>query len=365
MTRTTPDRRTFLRCSLATAAASVVGTHASFGRSEPGDGPTKSKPDVVVYDGTYPGWPWITDDGEGTLYCVFREGTRHGYCPKGKAMITRSTDGGKTWAPATVIVDAPEVDDRNVAAVILPGGELLVTYNTYTADRKSAAMTVRSADGGGSWSEPRPIGHPNSRTRSAVVVLSDGSLLLPFYIAPGDAALAAVSKDNGASWETVRMANVDRFVGDEWSVLEVEPGRIVGIIRNNIRGSDGVFWKSESRDGGRTWSTAKPTNLQSLRHPSPAQIAWHAKTPIVIYADRRMVSVSAARTTDPDFLRWDVEHRVPCYRYRPDGQHIRDASYPVSVQTGPNERLIVDYEIRDTTARIAGYFVPFPEDWGA
>ncbi|MHC4405112.1 MAG: hypothetical protein ACYTG0_36155 [Planctomycetota bacterium] len=83
----------------------------------------------------------------------------------------------------------------------------------------------------------------------------------------------------------------------------------------------------------------------------------------MVYADRRMVSVSAVRTTDPDFLKWDVEGRLPCYVYNADETAIADASYPVSAPVGPSCRLIVDYEIRKTTKRVAGYFVTFPADW--
>ncbi len=38
---------------------------------------TKSKPDVVIYEGAYPGWPWVAKGADGTLHCVFREGTQH------------------------------------------------------------------------------------------------------------------------------------------------------------------------------------------------------------------------------------------------------------------------------------------------
>ena len=114
------------------------------------------------------------------------------------------------------------------------------------------------------------------------------------------------------------MPDAEGFVGDEWDLLEVEPDRLVGILRNNQPRSDGTFWKTESRDGGRSWAVPLPTNVQSKRFSSPPQIVRHGQTPILIYADRRMVSVSAVRTDDPDFLHWDVDHRLPCYLYNAD-----------------------------------------------
>lgn len=323
----------------------------------------KSRPDVIIYDGVYPGWPWVTAGADGTLYCAFREGTVHGFSAVGRALFCKSTDRGRTWSPAQTVVDAPDVDDRNVAIVELPNRDLLVAYNTYTKSDESLAMTVRSRDGGRTWSPPQSIGTPNTRTKSAAVPLADGSLLLPFYVAPGNGSLAARSTDLGATWQVARVPDTDGFLGDEWDVVEATPGRVIGIIRNSHRTTDGTFWKTESRDGGRTWSVPQRTNVRSERHPSPAQITRHGGTPLLVYADRRMVSVSMVRTSDPNFLRWDVEHRLPCFRYNADESPIPDGSYPVSVPTGPRERLIVDYEIRGDSKRIAGYFVTLPESW--
>jgi photosystem II stability/assembly factor-like uncharacterized protein len=346
---------------VATSTALAASPAWSFGKAVTSQ--VKSEADVVVYNGTYPGWPWIADSADGTLYCVFREGTEHGYSATGHAMITRSEDNGRTWSKATIIVDEPEVDDRNVAVAELNGGDLLVTYNTYSAAKESQAMTIRSADGGRTWSQPRPLDRMNTRTRSAVVTLENGTLVLPYYVAPGNGSLAAISEDGGRRWKTFVVPDAEGFVGDEWDVLEVEPDRLIGIHRNSHPKGDGTFWKTESRDGGRKWSVPKPTNIRDRRSRSPAQITMHGETPTVIYADRRMVSVSAVRTTDPDFLKWDLEGRLPCYLYKADETAIADASYPVSAPVGPNRRLIVDYEIRKTTKRVAGYFVTFPADW--
>jgi len=280
-------------------------------------------------------------------------------------MIATSGDKGRSWSAASVIIDVPEVDDRNVAITELPNKELLVVYNTYTAAKESLAMTIRSADGGKTWGKPASVGTPNTRTKSAVRILSNGTLLLPYYIAPGSGALAALSRDNGKTWKTVRIPDCDGFIGDEWDVLEVEPGRLVGIFRNSHRESKGIFWVAESRDGGASWSVPRPTNVQSTRHPSPANFVRHGSVPTLIYADRRMVSVSAVTTSDPAFRKWDLDRRLPCYLYNADEDPIPDGSYPVSVQTGPRERLIVDYEIRPSSKRITGYRVSFPHAWGS
>lgn len=355
-------RRAFLQEAAAIgAAAASIGPLAVRAGADPKPGALKSRPDVILHRGGYPGWPWVARTGAG-LACVFRDDGVHGFSPTGKVMLTISPDDGKTWAPARVIVDKPEVDDRNAAIVELPDGAWMVSYNTYTKDLVSRSMVTNSTDAGATWTPPRPIAELNARTRDAPVALSSGDILLPFYKAPGNGSLAARSADGGKSWAISHVPDTDGFVGDEWGVLEVEKGRIVGVIRNNGP-RDGHFWKTESRDGGRTWDVPVKTNVRDARSTSPAHLDFHGKTPVLTYADHRMVSISMVTTDDPDFRRWDLDRRLPCYQYRPDGQPIADGSYPVSVAVGPRRRFIVDYEIRPEGKWIAGYFVDLPDDW--
>ncbi len=353
-------RRRFIQRTAAFAGA-VAGSRsiATFAAEPTG---VKSRPDVIVYRGGYPGWPWVARAGRGRLVCAFRDDSVHDFSPTGKVLFTSSEDDGESWAPARVVADEPGVDDRNAAIAQLPDGRLMVCYNTYTRDRISRCMVTCSQDDGKTWSRPAMMADLDARTRAAPLALASGDILIPIYKAPGNGAIAAVSGDGGKTWRLAPVPDVPGFLGDEWSVLEVQRGRVVGILRNSGAG-DGYFWKTESRDGGRTWQKPVRTNVRDARSTSPAQLDWHGKTPVLTYADRRMVSVSMVTTTDPEFRTWDLEHRLLCYQYCPDGSAIADASYPASVAVGEHRRFIVDYEIRPEGHWIAGYFVELPDDW--
>ncbi|MFV1969008.1 MAG: sialidase family protein [Pirellulaceae bacterium] len=359
------QRRRFLlktaQLSAALLGGSVLKLHA--GEAADARANVKSTPDVVIYEGTYPGWPWVSAGEDGTLYCVFREGVRHGFSAEGKIMLCVSRAAGKSWSAARVLIDEPGVDDRNVAITALKNGKLLLVYNTYTEEKKSQTLGSFSSDGGKTWSKPTTIGPAETRTRAAAVELSDGSILLPFYKAPGNGSLAARSTDAGTTWQTVEIPNREKFTGDEWDVLEVEAGRLIGILRNNFPEWKGYFWVTESGDFGETWSVPLRTNLLSKRYPSPAEITLQNGKPTVIYPDRRMVSVAAATTSDPKFVTWNIEGQLPCYQYEADGTAIPDGSYLSSVSVSKNRRLLVDYEVREDSHRITGYFVDFPSDW--
>ena len=323
----------------------------------------ETQPDSIVFQGDYPGWPWVADTRSGSLVCVWREGTVHDYSPSGRILLSRSHDAGLTWAQPTVIVDAPYIDDRNAGVVELPNGDLLLTYNTYTHDLQSVAMATRSTDGGRTWSPSMPIGPVNTRTKSAAIVLADGSLVLPYYVAPGSGSLAAKSTDNGLTWTTVAIPNPSEFLGDEWTALEVVPGRMVGILRNSGTALPGTFWKTESRDGGATWDVPVPTNVTSTRFTSPAHLVRLSGSPALVYSDARMVSVSAVRPQDGQFQTWDLARGLICSYYNSDRSPILDGSYPVLATSRYNTQVIVDYEIRADRRQISAYRFQFPPAW--
>lgn len=351
--------------ALSVVVVFVAGQSHELAAQEPTLAAIKTTPDVVVYRGVYPGWPWVARTPGGKLVCVWREGTQHGFSDVGKLMISQSDDAGKSWSAARTFHDELNIDDRNVAICVLTDSDWLVCYNTETG-QASRVMTLRTKDGGRTWSRPQLVCDLHARTRSAPIKLSSGELLLPFYRAPGAQSLVALSQDDGKSWEIVEIANHPGFVGDEWDAVELADKRLVGIIRNSTSapGSDGTFYKTDSRDRGRTWSKPVRTNLRDSRSHSPPQIFLHNGRPIVLYADAREISVAMAISDDPNLVKWNVDSRLPCYQYRTDGRAIADGGYPASTAVGGNRRFVVDYQHDGADHLITGYFVELPEAWG-
>ena len=323
-------------------------------------GAVKSAPDTVVYNGTYPGWPWIDKTPSGKLLCVWREGTAHGYSASGRVMLSTSVTSGTSWSAASTIVDAALIDDRNAAIAAFSDTDWLVCYNTYTSGGVSQAMTVRTTNGGVTWTPSQAISPLDARTRAAPIKLSTGELILPYYLAPGNQSLAARSTDNGESWTTVAIPNYAGFVGDEWSIQEMPDHSLAGIIRNSAPSRDGSLYVTKSIDKGLSWSAPAKTNLRDTRSSSPAQIFLHDGKPWILYADARFVSVAMATTSDPDLITWDIDQKVAAFQYRADGQPITDSGYPCSVALSGGQRLIVDYVIDGATHAINGYTVSLP-----
>ncbi len=352
----------WIRRGLAVLAVGASLWAVAGGRPAHGE-EVKSAPDVVIYDGTYPGWPWIDRAPGGKLLCVWREGTRHAYSSVGKVMLSTSDDEGKTWSAARTIVDAPQIDDRNTAILALSDTEWLVSYNTYTSSGAGAAMTARTTDGGATWAESQPVNGSSSTstwTWAAPVKLSSGALILPYYTGVQGGpyqSLAALSDDNGESWTSHTVPNAPGFAGNEWSVVEMPDNSLAGITRTDAPGWDWSLYLTKSADKGKSWSVPVKTNLRDTRSRSPSQIFLHDGKPWVVYDDARMVSVALATTDDPELVTWNVDDRLTAYQYLPDGSPIDDGGYPVSVSLGGDRRLIVDYFIDGDTRRIVGYYV--------
>ena len=157
-------RRRFLGAAATALAVNVLASRACDAEPSPA---VKSKPDVIIHRGGYPGWPWVARARNGHLVCVFRDDGIHGFSPTGKVLWTESRDEGKTWAAARVVAEEEGVDDRNAAVVELPGGPLLVCYNTYTKNEVSRPMVTWSKDDGATWTGPAMIAPIDARTRRA------------------------------------------------------------------------------------------------------------------------------------------------------------------------------------------------------
>jgi Neuraminidase (sialidase) len=139
----------------------------------------------------YEGFPDVCRTQSGELLCVLYAGYGHASPPNeqlprgGRIVLCRSSDDGKTWSPATIVVDTP-VDDRDPSIVALPDGDLLVVFfgdvDINCGSEWRGMHSVRSTDGGKTWSKPQRIPSPftqNSSTSTPPRLMSDGRLLLP------------------------------------------------------------------------------------------------------------------------------------------------------------------------------------------
>jgi hypothetical protein len=256
----------------------------------------------------YTGWPTLTKTDDGKLHVVYSGGRRHHVCPFGQVHWRTSLDDGKTWTWPRVLVDGA-LDDRDAGVLQTEKKTLIVNwFSSLTWElvmktqpdafaqfskseqaewqRRHALLTdavrqselgvwcIRSTDGGASWSQkiPTQVGSPHGPCR-----LSDGRLLYVgkkvaenFATAASGAAYsaelgAAESTDDGQSWRVI--GDIPILPGHaagayhELHAVQAANGDIIAHIRNHNELHRHETLQTESRDGGRTWSTPHPIGV--------------------------------------------------------------------------------------------------------
>ncbi len=196
--------------------------------------------------------------------------------PANRIFITRSQDQGKTWSAMRPIDLGIKTGRPNRALVptelMVQAGRctlFLATHDGRFGDWKT--WMCHSDDSCRTWGPLIPLpGELAQRTfiRNHIKTW-DGRLMAPFqhYVGqPGPRNPrngVVISDDGGKTWSVhgwIRLNDDDNYRGwAEPNIVELSEGRIAMIIRADRLG--GVLYRSDSADGGLTWSPASKTEI--------------------------------------------------------------------------------------------------------
>jgi predicted neuraminidase len=300
------------------------------------------------FPGVYKHPATITELDNGDLYIAYYGGEGE-YQGDTAVFGMRLPKGSSKWTDPVKIADTPNRSEGNGAIWQAPDGKVWLFYITnYGPTWSTSRIKYKySEDGAKTWSDSYMLAfEQGTMIRSAPIVLNDGDYLLPVYRETG-ADREIVGNDTCSyflrynlkkkTWTPTNriyseLGNLQAApvqIDDNYLIAYMRRGGGYGIMK------DGVAYRSESRDGGKTWSKGMKSNF---KNPNSGLDFIKLKNGhlLIVFNDNNegeRMPLTVAISTDND----------KTYSYKRDLFNFnRDtAAYPTAIQTKDGRILIV------------------------
>jgi hypothetical protein len=251
--------------------------------------------------------PWVSFAPDGTAYQIALafNAVNVDSGPADAVLVSKSTDGGRTWGPITTLAQGTPLLINDKEALTADRTDSRFAYAVWDRVELSAtdpdAFTAptylaRTTNGGRTWEQPRKIYDPgagNDTIGNQIAVLPGGILVNSFTrTIDGQSTVAVIySDDKGLTWSApVAVAPLGTVgVSDPRDGHPVRTGDITFDIAVDPRpGTANVYlaWQdarftsgqrdqiafARSRDGGKTWSQPQQVSTNSQTQAFTASI---------------------------------------------------------------------------------------------
>ncbi len=258
----------------------------------------------------------------------------------------RKVQGSDTWSTPQIIADTPGLSEGNAVIWQGPNGVVWLFYLTRYGETWSTSRIKykTSQDDGHTWTDSRLMSFEEGlMVRGHPIVLSDGDYLFPVYHETGhDKEIVGADSTSlflrfdpeKREWtETNRVAS--RLGNIQPSVVQINANDLVAYSR---RGggygpmADGFLVRTESHDGGRTWS---PGEDSQFPNPNAATDLIRLKNGhlLLVYNNSdqgHRLPLTVAISTDNDHS-W--KHQRDIVTVEQGMELMGSAAYPTAMQT--------------------------------
>lgn len=302
----------------------------------------------------------ITELSNGDLYIAYYGGA--GEYDQGTAVYgSRIAGSPNQWMRPEIIADTPMRGDGNPVVWQAPDGILWLFYNTQYGPSWSEARVKGkiSKNGGLSWSDSFMVAfEQGSMVRGKPIALKNGDFLLPMYDEKGsdreelDTSTSSFFLRYSKAFKTWAPTNkIKSPTGNlQPQVVQITDKHLICFMRRGGGygpNEKGFIQKSESRDGGFTWSDAVETDL---KNPNSAVDVIRLKNGDIVLVynpsdnDRTPLRVSMSKDDGKTFN-----------IHRDIGGGDNTYAYPYLIQT-KDEKLHVIYTTNNRTTIMHAVF---------
>jgi predicted neuraminidase len=206
----------------------------------------------------------VLKTNDGNVLAAWFGGTKEGADDVAVWLSRRTADG---WGYPLKVADEEGVPHWNPVLFMGLNDEVILYYKVGHKISKWHTRFITSNDGGLTWSAPNSLVEGDIGGRGPVknkpIRLHDGTILAPASIEEHSwDAFVDISYDQGQTWRQSELVPVPRnsFTGKgviQPTLWESDYGKVHMLLRS----SEGYIFRSDSEDGGKTWSLAYPTKL--------------------------------------------------------------------------------------------------------
>lgn len=280
---------------------------------------------------------YAPDGSLAALYVVGRVAPGRRF-PLGALRFARSADGGRTWSAPVTVTDDSVFGSHNFHALhVARDGTIYVAWLDGRSGT-SAAYITRSDDGGRTWARNRPIAPGQEACpccRTAIATAAGGTVYAAWRaVLPGSIRdiVVARSTDRGETWSAPVRVHADDWVIDACphagpALAADDRGHLHVAWWTGKEGAAGAYY-ARSDDGGRTFGNVVPLGTAQFSRPAHVQLALgDSGLVMVAWDDGTLQTPRIALRVSRD----GGAHFAPAQMVSAEG---RAASFPVLGVTG-------------------------------
>lgn len=201
----------------------------------------------------------LTELPDGTLLSAWFGGTRE-MARDVVILASRLAPGASDWSQPQVMVNVPGHSVGQPVFLVQPNGELWFFFNIVMDTHWTSAQPYwqRSLDNGQTWQPHQPLmDYPGLMFRSKPFILP-GRIILPAYDEIQWQSRMMISDDAGQTWRLTDPISTP--AGNIHACpVQLSNGKLLAYMRTGGKG--GVIWRTESSNGGDSWTQPEPTTL--------------------------------------------------------------------------------------------------------